>query len=531
GKDIFQMVESGDKLFMGESALINSDLQKIKDIGSDYYSKTKSKILELTRDDFKSLCQELQKSDIAKLDSVMHSGVISAKAYQIRKYDIEYNYAAHMMFYKMTYEWAYREKNNIPRTQRVLPIKIDTLSADYLDFITEEITNDPLAVISSGYDSFINYLKFQEILRDQSQDYPIIEIANDLSATGYSFTNEEKELLKNAKEIAALKKIAEPKEFYDNYGNKRRKFLIKYEPVLRGLYKKLEDRNVAFESIEKYLIENGVDFTSDEEELIKALKIHDNTKTMLKVREIQKSNRESTKEFYTKHRAFVSEWFTERQSKIRKEKLQTTFGIKPGFATDIMTAQDYCYRIVSQMTPVSEEKLEAIQQQILSPFISEYVAYCNERTIGKIDANKAKTGYVVNETPKTEADILFDDIMKKYRGKIVFVDFWATWCAPCRSGIEQIKPLKEEMANEDVEFVYITNYTSPKGTWKNMIPDIKGEHYRVTSDEWSVLSAKFNIVGIPHYALIGKKGEIIDPHLAHMGNEALKTKLRKYIKE
>jgi thiol-disulfide isomerase/thioredoxin len=126
---------------------------------------------------------------------------------------------------------------------------------------------------------------------------------------------------------------------------------------------------------------------------------------------------------------------------------------------------------------------------------------------------------------------LFDEIIKKYKGKVVYVDFWATWCSPCRSGIEQIKPLKEELVGENIAFVYITGPSSPKGTWANMIPDIKGEHYRVSSDEWNYLGSKFNITGIPHYMLVGKNGEMINPNLNHMGNAELKAELLKRVKE
>jgi thiol-disulfide isomerase/thioredoxin len=129
---------------------------------------------------------------------------------------------------------------------------------------------------------------------------------------------------------------------------------------------------------------------------------------------------------------------------------------------------------------------------------------------------------------------LFEELLKKYSGKVVLVDFWATWCAPCRAGIEQIKPLKEQMANEKVAFVYITDPTSPKLTYDRMIPDIKGEHYRLSQDEWQTLSTKFGITGgsgIPRYILVGKDGKVINPDLGHLDNTTLKTLLMKYIKE
>jgi hypothetical protein len=87
------------------------------------------------------------------------------------------------------------------------------------------------------------------------------------------------------------------------------------------------------------------------------------------------------------------------------------------------------------------------------------------------------------------------------------------------------------MAGENVAFVYISGPSSPKATYDNMIPTIKGEHYRVSADEWNILCGMFKISGIPHYLLVGKDGKVINPHLAHMENMQLKALLMKYIKE
>ena len=196
-----------------------------------------------------------------------------------------------------------------------------------------------------------------------------------------------------------------------------------------------------------------------------------------------------------------------------------------------MIAQDDCRKIVEELTPVSDKKLKTIQQQFSTPFVANYVALCNAQTIAKLEANTKMKDFVVNETPKVEGDQIFDAIMAEYKGKVVYVDFWATWCGPCRGGIEQIKPLKEELAGKDIVFVYITNPTSPQSTWANMIQDIKGEHYRVTNDEWNFLAAKFNISGIPHYVLVNKKSEVVNPELGHHDNVSLKSILEKYINE
>ena len=91
--------------------------------------------------------------------------------------------------------------------------------------------------------------------------------------------------------------------------------------------------------------------------------------------------------------------------------------------------------------------------------------------------------------------------------------------------------MKAELKNEDIVFVYITNPTSPEKTYKEMITGIEGEHFKVSADEWNYLTQKFNIYGIPHYALVDKKGNVVNPRMMHMGNEKLKEVLLEQLKK
>jgi thioredoxin-related protein len=63
-----------------------------------------------------------------------------------------------------------------------------------------------------------------------------------------------------------------------------------------------------------------------------------------------------------------------------------------------------------------------------------------------------------------------------------------------------------------------------------MIPEIKGEHYRLSTDDWNYLAAKFNISGIPHYVLVNKKGEVVNPKLGFNSNEGIKRMLEEQMK-
>jgi thiol-disulfide isomerase/thioredoxin len=147
-----------------------------------------------------------------------------------------------------------------------------------------------------------------------------------------------------------------------------------------------------------------------------------------------------------------------------------------------------------------------------------------------IEDNKLKIGYTNNESPKTQGDLVFDEIIGKYRNKVIYVDFWATWCSPCRDAIRLIAPIKEELKNEEIVFLYISDESSPTNTYNSVIPNIKGEHYRLGSDQYNHLKQKFKITGIPHYALVDNKGRIVSTDF-QLHDQQLKTKLLELAKE
>lgn len=114
---------------------------------------------------------------------------------------------------------------------------------------------------------------------------------------------------------------------------------------------------------------------------------------------------------------------------------------------------------------------------------------------------------VIQPVPDVPADRLFEAILAPYKGKVVFVDFWNTWCAPCRSAIEHLEPLKDTtLKNDNLVWLYIANETSPLTTYRTMIPGIRGQHYRLTNEQWDALCKPLKIGAIPAYVLVDKDG-------------------------
>lgn len=109
-------------------------------------------------------------------------------------------------------------------------------------------------------------------------------------------------------------------------------------------------------------------------------------------------------------------------------------------------------------------------------------------------------------SPQLSGVDAFEEIKKNYQGKVVLIDFWATWCPPCRAAMKTIDAIKPELKEKGAEFVYITGETSPEADWKQMVASISGEHYRLSNKQWQELGSKLGMPGIPAYMLLNKDG-------------------------
>lgn len=124
-------------------------------------------------------------------------------------------------------------------------------------------------------------------------------------------------------------------------------------------------------------------------------------------------------------------------------------------------------------------------------------------------------------------DSLLPAIAARHKGRVVLIDFWATWCAPCRQAMKSMKPMKEELKGKDVDFVFVTDETSPQVLWKKMITDIHGEHYYLTNAQNADLLKKYQFTGIPAYLILDRKGRVVYQHVGFPGTEVMKQELEK----
>jgi thiol-disulfide isomerase/thioredoxin len=136
---------------------------------------------------------------------------------------------------------------------------------------------------------------------------------------------------------------------------------------------------------------------------------------------------------------------------------------------------------IADFNELSPADIEVVKNEC--PGLADAILLQNNMLLQRIEEAKYSTAFkVVNIDEDLAGADIFKALIAPYKGKPLLVDFWATWCGPCKAAMKTIQPVKEALAGK-VNFIYVTGPSSPKKTWEMTIPDIHGDHYYVTESQ------------------------------------------------
>ena len=119
----------------------------------------------------------------------------------------------------------------------------------------------------------------------------------------------------------------------------------------------------------------------------------------------------------------------------------------------------------------------------------------------------------VNETPKPISQVIFEDFLgnkinlKDYYGKLIIINFWAIWCAPCKEEMPSLDNLQSnaELDNLKIFPINIGREDLPKS--ESFFKELKIKNLEIYFDAPITLAKKFALRGVPTTIIFNKEGK------------------------
>ena len=119
----------------------------------------------------------------------------------------------------------------------------------------------------------------------------------------------------------------------------------------------------------------------------------------------------------------------------------------------------------------------------------------------------------INEIPRQISPIIFEDFsgneinLKDYKGKLIIINFWATWCAPCKEEMPSLDNLYKSNEFNNLK-IFAVNMEPPNYLkTEKFFNDLKIEKVKIFFDKKLNFVNEFKLRGVPTTILVNKEGE------------------------
>ena len=222
----------------------------------------------------------------------------------------------------------------------------------------------------------------------------------------------------------------------------------------------------------------------------------------------------------------LNSWIQKKYELAGSEK--SGFSNKYAFADSLLPERmSYVYRAISLNRDFRKKLYDVFNENCKYPDIAKLVKNKFSHLEGMLEGNPGPDFHLpdVNGTMISLAD---------FKGKLVYIDLWATWCGPCIKEIPYLHALERQLDKEQIQFISISFDSAKDSTkWSNYVIDnhLSGIQLLADKKHHDSFSEQLNIKTIPRFILLDREGKIIDANAKRPSDPKLKEALIKLLNQ
>ena len=182
---------------------------------------------------------------------------------------------------------------------------------------------------------------------------------------------------------------------------------------------------------------------------------------------------------------------------------------------DIFIARRLCMQIDNTRMPLYPEITSWMEKELSLPSAKAVVKELNEKYLAlqrrELGTNNLMSSDIVKDM--SDGEKILRTLIEPYKGKVILLDIWGTWCGPCKAALKNSQEEYEHLKDYDIVYLYLAN-SSDEESWKNVIKEynVTGDnvvHYNLPAEQQAAIEHYLGVNSFPTYKLIDRGGNIL----------------------